>query len=326
MDDFKDTVFVIRSVNERTEALCKKLIIDQGVDAKDIEIVREFPFSKALEVSYEIGRKSDRDWLFCIDADVLLRPYSIKKMMIAAQRQSPKVFEVQSYIFDKFFGNIRVGGVHLYRTNFLNQSIQILNKSDQSTRPEATILKQMEIKGYPYVIVPEVVGLHDFEQHSFDIFRKSFVYSHKHMERMHEIVPFWRGLSTLDEDYVTALFGFSEGIKYCDAMKIDNTLPEIHAGWKKYSSVQKAILEINKIDLMTIESWYYKGINAKKNGMFKPLPFLSNKKSTVVRTVLDQILYLYRELGPINAFSFLIGSVLKKAGKKLQRIQDVTNG
>ena len=49
MCKFKDTIFVIRSVGERTEQLCEKLLIDQDIPLKNIQIIREAPFSAALK-------------------------------------------------------------------------------------------------------------------------------------------------------------------------------------------------------------------------------------------------------------------------------------
>ena len=48
-----------------------------------------------------------------------------------------------------------------------------LEQTAKTHRPEATTLKFMETIGYPYLIVPEVVGLHDFEQDNFDIFGRA---------------------------------------------------------------------------------------------------------------------------------------------------------
>ena len=102
--------------------------------------IREAPFSAALKKAYKIGINSEKEWLFCIDADVLLRPSAVENMMEIARAQSEKVFEIQSYIYDKFFGKIRVGGVHLYRTKYLVKAMNYLEQTAKTHRPEATTL------------------------------------------------------------------------------------------------------------------------------------------------------------------------------------------
>ena len=184
--------------------------------------------------------------------------------MEIARAQSEKVFEIQSYIYDKFFGKIRVGGVHLYRTKYLGKAMNYLEQTAKTHRPEATTLKFMETIGYPYLIVPEVVGLHDFEQDNFDIFRKSFVYAHKHINHAHEIVPYWRLSAHHDADYKIALSGFSEGIKFSGEIQIDWTSEEINMAWENYQVKNKPPLNLEHFNIEKIDKVLLKNINVDK--------------------------------------------------------------
>src|SRR5690625_2539618 len=118
-----EATIVVRSVYERTEDLCKRLILEQGVKEENLFVIHETPFSTALKYSFEIGIREDLPWTFCIDADVLLRPNSINTMIGHAESQKENVSEIQGLVLDKFFGGPRPAGNHLYRTNVLSKAL-----------------------------------------------------------------------------------------------------------------------------------------------------------------------------------------------------------
>ena len=91
--------------------LCKQLIVDQGVSAENLAVVKEAPFSAALKKSFELGMECGLKWTFCIDADVLLRPGAVETMVNLAEQEDEQVCEIQGFILDKFFGGPRNGGV-----------------------------------------------------------------------------------------------------------------------------------------------------------------------------------------------------------------------
>lgn len=212
---------IIRSVGERTESLCRKLVLDQGVPKEAVFVINEAPFSKAMKVGFEIGISEKRPWTYCVDADLLLRPQSILNLIEHANKQPSNVCEIQGFILDKFFGGARKGGVHLYRTSLLNKVIELIPPEGKNIRPEAHTLNSMRAAGYPCITVKELVGLHDFEQTQEDIFRKCFVHAHKHIVYTDLFLPFWRSKSHDDLDYKIALAGFGEGIKHFGEVRID---------------------------------------------------------------------------------------------------------
>ena len=212
---------VIRSVGERTEAVCRQLILEQGVAEDAVFVIREAPFSQAMRVGFQIGLKQGRPWTFCVDADLLLRPGSIQRMVELAEQQPENVCEIQGYILDKFFGGPRIGGIHLYRTALLDRVIAAIPAEGVNIRPERATLGHMEKQGFPFVVVPELVGLHDFEQYQADIFRKCFVQAHKHLYLAPLLVEYWRESAAGDADYEVALAGFARGIDHCGDVRVD---------------------------------------------------------------------------------------------------------
>jgi hypothetical protein len=241
------TTIIIRSVRERTEALCKKLILEQGVPENAIHIINEAPFSKAMKVGFETGIAEKRPWTFCVDADLLLRPGSVLRMLQHAEKQPQNVCEIQGFVLDKFFGGARRGGVHLYRTSLLDKVIKEIPSEGIDIRPETYALTAMQRSGYPWHTVEELVGLHDFEQAHEDVFRKCFVQAHKHLNLTELFIPFWRSNSSLDIDYQVALAGYGEGIRHFGDVRIDNRA--------KYFLDAMLSLELNPKNDIAIDDW-----------------------------------------------------------------------
>lgn len=245
---------VIRSVGERTEALCKKLIMDQGVDEAAIFVVNEAPFSKALKVGFEIGLLEGRPWLYCVDADVLSRPFSVIKMLRHGDVQPLNVCEIQGFMLDKFFGGARTGGVHLYRVSLLDKAIKRIPSENTVIRPETCALRAMQRDGFPWKTVQENIGLHDFEQSYEDIFRKSFVHAHKHLSYTDSLIPYWRSQSNLDLDYVYALSGFGAGIQHFEEVAIDVRAEYFLNKRLDQVATVKAEIDLTHWDLDKVES------------------------------------------------------------------------
>jgi hypothetical protein len=241
-------------VGERTEFLCKKLILEQGVSENAIFVINEMPFSRAMRVGFEIGLSENRPWTFCIDADVLLRPGSIACLLAIGEKQPPNVCEIQGYVLDKFFGGARQAGNHLYRTSLLPQVIERIPSEGRDIRPETYALNAMRSDGYSWHTVKELVGLHDFEQAYEDIFRKCFVHAHKHLNHTELFVPFWRSKSSEDMDYQAALAGFSEGIKYFDEVRIDKRAEYFRSAMCNYKFILKNEIDLIKWDINKVES------------------------------------------------------------------------
>ena len=217
-----DVSVVVRSAGERTLSTCVDLIEAQGVPKASIYILTESPFVGALKRSYEIGIAEGKKWLMCVDADLLLRQGSIHTIIDYAKQLPETVCEVHGHILDKFFGGSRLGGIHLYRCQWLHKTNAVLDALGSPIRPESATLEEMARQGYPWVECPYVVGLHDFEQSYQDILRKTFVHAHKHQRLLPLLVDYWRaGAQAGDMDFEVALLGLGEGIKFTQRVEID---------------------------------------------------------------------------------------------------------
>jgi hypothetical protein len=229
---------IIRSVGERTEQICHQLIKAQCIPEENIVIVNEMPFSAALRKSYQIGLERCLPWTLCVDADVLLRPLSVKTLQKYAAEQGGNVFEIQGFVLDKFFGGPRHGGPHLYRSALFEKALSLMPTGGEDIRPEGSTLEKMKANGFPYVVVPYLTGIHDFEQYYRDIYRKCFVQAHKHLEYADLFVEIWRAGAEHDYDFQVALNGFANGIRLKDDVSIDASL-NVFEFWSENPAIQE---------------------------------------------------------------------------------------
>jgi len=214
---------IIRSVGERTEALCKKLIVEQGVPEENVFIIRETPFSKAMKVGYQKGIDNGLKWTYCIDADVLLAEYGIRDMVNIANEQPDEVFTISARLIDKLLNMPRRVGNHLFRTSYLPMMIEnIASYEKEGIRPETDAKNRIIEAGGVEHKVDNIIGLHDFEQHFEDIARKTFVHANKHAEYLGDFVPYWKDNADNDEDFKVALIGLAEGLKSFENVKIND--------------------------------------------------------------------------------------------------------
>jgi len=309
---------IIRSSGERTEQACKNLILEQGIPAENLFVLREAPFSKALRKSLELGLERGLKWTLCNDADVLLRPAAVKTMLALAEQQEEQIFEVQGFILDKFLGGPRNGGIHLYRTSLLPKALENIQLEAGNIRPEFHTLKAMAALGHPWKTVPYLVGIHDFEQYYLDIFRKCFIHAHKHADMAELFLSFWREKAGSDRDYAVALHGFASGVEHTGDVSIDSGLDMYQALFSEYHLQEKHALDPAACSLaqveQTIENWVepplYKKLYPDKFGL------VSLAKGEISEK--QRISQLAADLGIIKLILYAIGAALKKAGKWLQ--------
>ncbi|MCC5931453.1 MAG: hypothetical protein JJU28_19555 [Cyclobacteriaceae bacterium] len=223
MNRLNDVTIVIRSVGERTEGLCRQLILSQGIPEENLFLIHERPFSRAMRKGYQLGADQKRTWTYCVDADVLLRDGAICKMISIIKEMPEQTLGVSGELLDKFRGKKKSAGNHLFRTKYLPALIEVIKPyEEESIRPESSAIKRLCRKGYQFKKNVLYIGLHDFEQHYHDIARKAFTHSIKHGKYLSELVHFWKKRATHDPDFQAALLGLSKGVLHVeDKVKIN---------------------------------------------------------------------------------------------------------
>ena len=216
----RDVTVIVRSVRERTTDTCLALLAGQ-VPADQLFVVEARPFSESLRQSFELGMAQKRRWTLCVDADVLPASNAVEVLLREADILPVRFAELEGLIIDKLFGGARAAGNHLYRTALLPLAMEQLGEAADQVRPEAFTIARLQKRGHPWKLIPQVFGLHDFEQSHRDLFRKCYVHAHKHEEWLHHLVRYWRRMARQDDDFDAALRGLAAGIAYRGQVKVD---------------------------------------------------------------------------------------------------------
>ena len=221
IDTRHDVRLVIRSAGERTTSVAARLAVQCGVAADDITIVREVPFELAVRASYQEGIRAGRTWTMTLDADVLLNATAIADLIHCADQLPSHFLQLEGCVFDKITGSYRQAGHRIYRTELLPLALTQIPPPGIRIRPERFTLGQMIALGYPSRCVPEVVGLHDFEQHYADLYRKSLVHAKKHPYLLDDLLLRCARQMHEDTDFLIILKGLWDGLRMPGMASID---------------------------------------------------------------------------------------------------------
>jgi len=215
-----DVTVVIRESNERTRDVCYKLIAQQ-VPEQHIVMIREVPFSRAVQRTFEIGLEQGQSWTLAVDADMLLLPDAVKTLVQLMEKQASDVFVLRGTLLDKLLVQVRIGGPHLFRTSLCEQALGFCQNFDNQIRPETFITEKMHAAGYRSHFESYCASLHDFEQSYTDIFRKCVVHAHKHRDVLGHLEDIWRRMAQHDSDYQIAMLASVIGGSFYDDVQID---------------------------------------------------------------------------------------------------------
>jgi hypothetical protein len=310
---------VIRSVGERTEAVCRNLIA-QRVPQENIVTVSNAPFSATLADSYRAGIERGLAWTFCVDADVLVLPNAISGLLDVANKLPAEVCETQGLVLDKFFGVRRPAGNHLYRTSLLSKALGLIPPEGEDIRPECYTLNKMAGAGHPWVETPLVLGLHDFEQYHRDIFRKCYVHARKHDSQMHLLVDYWRRMARQDDDYQVALCGFAAGIAETENVQVDVRRDYGFSKWVPAEEwTEKRALEPGQIMFGEIErtlaKWTSPGEGLER--------FATGCAQEIVHggtSLRSNAQRMRRDVGLFQMLPWAMGRALGRVGRQLERL------
>lgn len=216
-----DVIVVIRTAGERTFAACRALLASQVSDSR-IEIAAERPFERTLRRSYEIGIQRNAKWTMTLDADVLLRDGAVSALLAQAEKLPHHFIQIEGLVHDKLTGRFRKAGHRIYRTQHLAAALEEIPSIAETIRPEFETLRRMKRRGYPSREINMVVGIHDYEQHFCDVYRKGFVHANKHQVWLADMVARWKALAKEDDDFRVALRGLYDGLLFSGIASIDS--------------------------------------------------------------------------------------------------------
>jgi hypothetical protein len=164
-----DITVVVRCAGERTESLCQDVVRAQVTGP--VHVVRERPFAAALRTSVQIGIREARSLTLCVDADIVFAPNGVGRM-VERMAQDAEAFFTCGYFLDKYYGEPKSRGAHLYRTSLLAEAERAIPAADDVQRPETAMKQVLLDAGHRSLTVEDhVLGLHGYGQYYRDTFR-----------------------------------------------------------------------------------------------------------------------------------------------------------
>jgi len=223
---------VVRSVGERTESCCIDALRRSGAPQENIVVVNETPFSESLRKTYRLGFESGKRWVFCVDADVIVRGDTVNQIMGVASGMKGSMLGLQGMMLDKLTCSIRAGGVHVYRCEYLDKAASAIPGEGASMRPESSAIQALGMAGHGWLTLPYVTGIHDFGQFHQDIFRKCYLHANKHMSNIPRLLPIWRRLARDDLDFRVAIAGLVAGMQESGPAFVDKKNLGVAQAWR----------------------------------------------------------------------------------------------
>ncbi len=200
----------VRSASERTSEMAASLLGEVGV-LQEVASVEMSPSSVALEYCLREGRKRGAEWVMICDGDVLTNLGSVEQLVGQLGELESKDLVVISRVVDKLFGEIRTGGIRVYRSSvvdLLDAEVLCIG----STRPDSSLIPQMRQAGYRAMESSVVVGLHDYEQYYRDLYRKGYFHYVKHASFRQRLLESWTDQCRVDDDFLATLAGFADAM------------------------------------------------------------------------------------------------------------------
>jgi hypothetical protein len=201
---------VVRSASERTEELCVSSIRAQS--AAEVTLIRERPFLSALRTSIRLGIEGAREFTLCVDADIVLAPGAIARMLTHL-RAAPGAFFACGSLLDRYYGEPKLRGTHLYRTRFLEEAALAIPNSEAVERPETAMKNVLLGRGRTSVFINDrLLGLHGYGQYYADTFRTIACRGQKSREQFMWLMERFAQGSAHDIDLRVALWALTESV------------------------------------------------------------------------------------------------------------------
>ena len=303
-----DCHVVIRACGERTEALCRSLVATQLQSTGQLTVVRQVPFEAALRQSYEVGLGAGARWTITIDADLMLMPQSLPRLIDLAEAASSRTFMVQGAVFDHTSGQYRPAGPRIYRTAMLSAALPLIAADGQEIRPEYAVLTAMAQNGYASRHVADCLAIHDAEQFYADLYRKAFVHGRKHRHWLGMFLERAVARQDDDPDFRVILRGLWDSAMIRAPVSIDKRL---FADWSAAALADLGLTEKPVMTAAEIQAAQQPG--AIERYLEGPLPEPSPQGLSA------RLRRIFAREGMIRGAGVVAGRLLEEAGRALER-------
>lgn len=204
----RSVICVVRSVGERTTDACVKAL--EAQTGQEPEVLGELSFRDTVRRCFTSALESGEPLLLTCDADVLPYAGCVDELLMLDRQVPQNYFQIVGDVDDHLFGRTRNGGLRLYRADWLERALRLLEHSD-SVRPESGLILPMAKKGHPSAYSDAVLGLHAAHQSRSDVYRTAKFFAHKHAQSVAELAALWR-TGGPESDFAVALEGLCAGL------------------------------------------------------------------------------------------------------------------
>lgn len=226
---------VIRSAGERTTNWCKS-IVDTIFSPENVILIDERPQPKAIKRTFEIALDKNEPWTMVLDADVLLRPEGVLKLLDRAESLPANFYYHYGMIYDKLSNGFRSAGHMVLRTSLMAEARVLLPLAANEIRPDTFIQKAMARKEFHYYRDLVLVGVHDFEQSYQDFFRKGYLHGVKNHSKVNGFIAKWPDQWQNDLDYKAIKGGIEAGLQHQGELVLDPAFyQEEYEKWEQQS-------------------------------------------------------------------------------------------
>lgn len=211
---------IVRAAGERTADFCYRELARQ-TSVESVDRVELTPFWRTLREGLERGGRSGVPWVLSVDADVIPAEDVVARVMKWIDAAHDDIGVLSGMIQDKFMGGIRFGGIRVYRATVIPEMLALMPAQGENVRPESSAIGRLRERGWKHQTIPELVGLHDYEQYYRDIYRKAFLHMQKHGARAARLLDLWKSESVHDDDFRAALAGAADALLWRDDVDCD---------------------------------------------------------------------------------------------------------
>lgn len=306
-------IIVIRSSDERTFEICRKLLELQALPGT-VTYVNLSPFKTALEECYRIAINSEKKWLITADADMLVLPDSIDLLVQHAEQMPDDYLQLQGKIFDKITGTIRKAGPRIYRIKYLPQVLEYSINSKDNIRPEGSLVTALGKQGMPSRYLSSVTAYHDFEQYYRDLYRKAFVHANKHRGLAGQLIQRCIENREYDTDYKVILRAVMDGLEESGVVSIDTNM---------FRQKSKKAIELLGIDEKepfgdTVNPKEVLTSIQKKQPLNNTGPVYFSDQPPTNKKYIDSFLKILKRDGFLRGSLHSLGVLLERIGRKMK--------
>ena len=178
---------IIVHQNERTLNASRRSAEEQ-VGKENVYLISLSPFAASLRRAFAMAVNRKWEWMTLMGGDQILKNGAIETLEREIEKADSNVFRISGYGDDGLLMRTRMMAPSAYRVRLLSEALKI--NTERKIRPESFVLYLMKKRGYPFIIINDILATHDKGQYYRDIYRKGLFTASKSMKYVidHDVI------------------------------------------------------------------------------------------------------------------------------------------